>query len=116
MSTPVTILGTTILWPTQGDVDYSNETTKFANFTAAALAPIQGLITNPTGYTAYLSVNLAGELTVTVNGNTKVVNGTVTSVTVDGSAGRITSSGSPITTSGVITMDLATTSVTPGTY
>lgn len=42
--------------------------------------------------------------------------GTVTSVAVDGSAGRITSSGGPITTTGTITLDLATTPVTPGSY
>lgn len=40
----------------------------------------------------------------------------VTSVGVDGTAGRITSSGGPITSSGTITMDLATTAVTPGSY
>lgn len=42
--------------------------------------------------------------------------GTVTSVTVSGSAGRITSTGSPITSSGTITVDLAPTTVTPGSY
>ena len=42
--------------------------------------------------------------------------GTVTSVTVNGFPGRITSSGSPITGSGSIALDLATTAVTPGTY
>jgi hypothetical protein len=42
--------------------------------------------------------------------------GTVTSITVSGTSGRITSSGSPITSSGTITLDLATTTVTPGTY
>jgi hypothetical protein len=42
--------------------------------------------------------------------------GTVTSVTVAGTAGHITSSGSPITTSGTITLDLATTAVTAGSY
>jgi hypothetical protein len=42
--------------------------------------------------------------------------GTVTSITVSGSSGRITSSGSPITTSGIITLDLATTTVVPGSY
>lgn len=42
--------------------------------------------------------------------------GTVTSVTVNGTAGRVTSSGSPITTSGTITLDLDTTAVTPGSY
>lgn len=42
--------------------------------------------------------------------------GTVTSVTVNGTAGRITSSGSPITTSGAITVDLATSGVLANTY
>jgi hypothetical protein len=42
--------------------------------------------------------------------------GSVTSVTVAGTAGRISSSGSPITTSGTITLDLDTTAVTPGSY
>jgi len=42
--------------------------------------------------------------------------GTVTSVTVNGTEGRITSSGSPITTSGSITLDLATSGVTANTY
>lgn len=42
--------------------------------------------------------------------------GTVTSVAVNGTSGRITSSGSPVTTSGTITVDLATTAVTPGSY
>jgi len=48
--------------------------------------------------------------------NTAISAGTVTSITVDGTAGRVTSSGSPVTTSGTITLDLATTAVTPGTY
>lgn len=42
--------------------------------------------------------------------------GTVQSVTINGAAGNIASSGSPITTSGIITLDLVNTSVTPGTY
>lgn len=42
--------------------------------------------------------------------------GTVTSVTVNGTSGRITSSGSPITSSGSITVDLATSGVTANTY
>ena len=42
--------------------------------------------------------------------------GTVTSVTVAGTAGRITSSGSPVTTTGTITLDLDTTAVTAGAY
>lgn len=42
--------------------------------------------------------------------------GTVTSVTVSGTPGRINSSGSPITSSGTITLDLSNTGVTPGSY
>jgi len=42
--------------------------------------------------------------------------GTVTSVSVAGTSGRITSSGSPITSSGTVTLDLATTAVTAGSY
>ncbi len=42
--------------------------------------------------------------------------GTVSSVDVAGTSGNITSSGGPITTSGTITLDLATTAVSPGTY
>lgn len=41
--------------------------------------------------------------------------GTVTSVTVTGGVG-LTSTGSPITTTGTITVDLDNTAVTPGTY
>ena len=42
--------------------------------------------------------------------------GMVTSISVNGSSGRILSSGSPITSSGSITLDLATTGVTATTY
>ena len=42
--------------------------------------------------------------------------GTVTSVAVNGTSGRISSSGSPITAAGTITLDLATTSVGAGSY
>lgn len=47
-----------------------------------------------------------------------VGSGTVTSINVVGGGGnaRITSSGGPITSSGVITLDLATSGVVPGTY
>ena len=41
--------------------------------------------------------------------------GSVTSVTVDGGTG-LTDSGSPVTTSGTITLDLDNTAVTPGSY
>lgn len=42
--------------------------------------------------------------------------GTVTSVTVNGTAGNISSTGSPIVNSGSITVDLVDTAVTPGSY
>ena len=42
--------------------------------------------------------------------------GMVTSVTVAGTSGQLTSTGSPITSSGTITMGLATTAVTAGSY
>lgn len=45
-----------------------------------------------------------------------VVTGAVTSVSVNGTSGRITSSGSPITSAGTITVDLVSTAVTPGSY
>lgn len=42
--------------------------------------------------------------------------GSVTSVAVAGTAGRVSSSGGPVTGSGTITLDLVTTAVTPGSY
>ena len=45
-----------------------------------------------------------------------VASGFVTSVSVNGTTGRIVSSGSPITSTGAITVDLATTAVTAGSY
>jgi hypothetical protein len=42
--------------------------------------------------------------------------GTVTSVGVTGTAGRITSSGGPVTSAGTVTLDLAATGVAAGSY
>lgn len=64
---------------------------------------------------ANVTVDLAGRV-VAIEDGSGGNPGTVTSITVDGSAGRITSTGSPITSSGTITLDLDTTSVTPGSY
>lgn len=60
-----------------------------------------------------------GNVTITaVGGGGGNGGGTVTSVGIVGAGGnaRIVSSGSPITTSGTVTLDLATSGVTAGTY
>ena len=59
------------------------------------------------GYTPYSAANPNGYTSNT---------GTVTSVGLSSAGGRITVSGSPITTNGTIALDLATTTVTPGAY
>ena len=61
----------------------------------------------------------SGKYLVTNGTNTSwasVTSGTVISVAVAGTTGRITSSGGPITASGTITLDLGTTSVIAGSY
>jgi hypothetical protein len=66
----------------------------------------------PGAYTAAnITVDAYGRITA-VTSNTSIV----TSVTVNGSVGRITSTGSPITSSGTITLDLAASGVTAGAY
>lgn len=62
------------------------------------------------------TVDSKGRIVGVTNTNIPASGGSVTSVTVNGSGGRITSTGSPITTSGTITVDLATTSVIAGSY
>lgn len=73
--------------------------------------------TPDSGKTAFITYN--GDLYIKddTGAVTQITSGgTVTSVSVAGTSGRLTSSGSPITGSGTITLDLASTAVTPGTY
>ena len=76
-----------------------------ANAAFNALAPSQStnagkVLSTDGSNTSWISVSPAG----------------VTSITVNGTAGNITSSGSPITSSGTITLDLVPTTVVPGVY
>ena len=114
MSSPVTVLGVTVLWPTTGDINYSASTLQLQELLASAVEPIADLYNpNGPGGVGNLGYSDAGELTL--NGVPVASAGTVTSVAV-ASATDLTVSGSPITTSGTINLDLTTTGVTPGAY
>ena len=63
-----------------------------------------------------ITVDSKGRITGIVNTPISGGNGTVTSVTINGTAGRINSTGSPIVSAGSITIDLAATPVIPATY
>lgn len=109
MSIPVVVLGTTVLWPTTGDTNYSSNTTQFVQLVASALDPIAGLYNTTTGLVGYLAYSNTGELTlngVPVGTGT----GSVTSVAATGTQG-VSISGSPITTTGTITVGLG--NITP---
>jgi hypothetical protein len=103
--------------------------------TALGYTPGTGSVTSVGGTGTVSGLTLTGSVTTSGNltlGGTLVLtsgqvttalgytpgtgNGSVTSVTVNGTAGRITSTGSPITNSGSITVDLATSGATAGTY
>jgi len=114
MSVVVTILGTPVLWPTQGDTNYSNGTTQFVQLVEAALNPIAGLYNGTTGNVGAIQLSNSDTLTYTVNGGSPIAIGGVTSVGL--SSSTLTVSGSPITTSGIINADLPITGVTPSSY
>jgi hypothetical protein len=63
MPLPVEILGQEIMYPTQGDSDYANETTRFVTLTAQALVPIAGLYNATTGQVGLLAMDDDGDLT-----------------------------------------------------
>lgn len=114
MSIVVTILGTPVLWPTQGDTNYSNGTTQFVQLVEAALDPIAGLYNGTTGNVGAIQLSNSNTLTYTVNGGSPIAIGGVTSIGV--SSNNLTVSGSPITTSGIINVDLPTTGVSAASY
>jgi hypothetical protein len=71
----------------------------------------------PIGVTSFNS--RTGAVTLTSTDVTTALGytpGSVTSISVNGASGRITTSGSPITSSGSITVDLSTTAVAAGSY
>ena len=142
MSTPVIILGQTVLWPTEGDTGYANDTTQFVDLVAAALDPIAGLYNSTTGHVGNLSISDTDELLIngtpisngvtSFNTRTGAItltssdvvsalgftpgsgDGTVTSIGLTSST--LTVTGSPITTSGTLTVELPNTAVTPASY
>lgn len=100
-----------------GTVSVSHGGTGQTSFTNGQL-----LIGNSAGNTLSKATLTAGTNISITNGPGSITisstagNGTVTSVGVNGTAGRITSTGGPITSSGSITLDLATTGVSANTY
>ena len=120
-----------VKWNSAGTQLVYSTTIPVASITGLATVATTGNYNNLTNTPVLATVATTGNYnnltntpvlaTVATTGNyndltNKPVSGTVTSVSVVGSTGRITSSGSPITSSGSIQVDLATTLVTAGTY
>ena len=116
MSSPITVRGQTTLWPTTGDTGYSNATLQTITNLASATDPTWLMLNSTTGKQASLILNNSNQLTWTYTGGPTVVIGTGTVTSVGLTSTDLTVSGSPITTSGSITANLATTAVTPGSY
>jgi hypothetical protein len=106
--------------PTNGQaLTYDTATSKWINSTVSGGGGVTSFNTR-TGAVTLSSLDVTNALTFTPYNSTNPAGytsnaGTVTSVVVQGTAGRITG-GSTITTSGTATLDLATTSVTAGDY
>lgn len=119
MTAPVTVLGTTVFWPTTGDTGYSANALQLQQLLASAVLPIAGLYNVAAGGTGVgtLALTSGNQLQFTPAVGAPIIisgGGTVTSVGLTST--DLTVSGSPITTSGSITANLATTAVTPGSY
>jgi hypothetical protein len=122
MSTPITVLGITSLWPANGETDYAAQTLQLQQSLAAAVLPTAGLYNGNTGHIGNLSLSDSDELLlngspitiggvtsfntrtghVTLNGGDIVsalgyTPGSVSSISVNGTSGNLVSSGSPVT-------------------
>lgn len=132
MSIVINILNTPVVWPTQGDINYSNGTTQFVQLVSTALDPIKGLYNTTTGQVGILAFDNLGQLTLngvpvisgvsSFNGRTGNITllssdvitalgytpanaaGVVTSVGVSGGTTGLITTGGPITSSGTITL------------
>jgi hypothetical protein len=89
-----------------------NSDFSFAGLSDTAKPPL------PNGYVKWDSSGsqMVYSTTIPASSITGLSNGSVTSVTVSGQSGRITSSGGAITTAGTITLDLGITGIGAGTY
>lgn len=112
MGQPITILGSTAIWPTTGDTGYSAGALQTVTLLATAVKPIEGLYNTTTGLVGNLGFDDDGNLTL--NG-VPLGSGSVSSIAIE-SPNDITVTGSPITSSGIITLDLEPTGVVAGFY
>ncbi len=106
MAVPITVLGSTALWPTTGDTNYSAGALQLQQLLAAAVDPIGGLYNTSTGKEGFLALNNSNELTFSYTGGPTVIigGGSVTSVDASGGTTGLTFSGGPITSSGTLTL------------